>query len=186
MSLWWRQIIKVLPHVVLLKSFCSVGYSGIFLMSSQSLSDQDMSTTELHTVDLQWLQKVFRLSSWNIFLKYFWKYIKKKQKKARIKISHFVLTLCYGSKLWSDNQLHFRCVNNNSMDSGHCKRVNNVGLKHLDICFCKYFTRTQGVYIHMSTYRQIILFVSRKLHGASLSQHSQLWNKDTKIHLMFI
>lgn len=32
------QIITAFTHVVLLKSFCSVGYSGIFLMSSQSLS----------------------------------------------------------------------------------------------------------------------------------------------------
>lgn len=31
-------------HVVLLKSFCSVGYSGIFLMSSQSLSVEHKST----------------------------------------------------------------------------------------------------------------------------------------------
>lgn len=32
------QTVTVATHVVLLKSFCSVGYSGIFLMSSQSLS----------------------------------------------------------------------------------------------------------------------------------------------------
>ena len=38
------QIISVSTHVVLLKSFCSVGYSGIFLMSSQSLSVKDKST----------------------------------------------------------------------------------------------------------------------------------------------
>ena len=32
------QVIAASTNVVLLKSFCSVGYSGIFLMSSQSLS----------------------------------------------------------------------------------------------------------------------------------------------------
>lgn len=51
-------IITASTHVVLLKSFCSVGYSGIFLMSSQSLSVEYKNRTKFMVSQIQQLHTV--------------------------------------------------------------------------------------------------------------------------------